>query len=247
MAACSTPTCTEPPDSRSRPTTGPGDYKVAVTIDGVRSTTERRTRTRQVRARRNGRGHGRALLPVAATVSCGSRPSTCDQDDHSSGRSARAQGDAASTPHRTPPRCCGERSRRRTSRRRAQLAHPDRPALALRVRQLPSTQWCSMRRRRSSYAACRTGWAKSGLRLAGTLRNTAAGIPAPGVLVTLFARNGGQAALRRNRASDDGRRGPLGSDRRRAGRRGRWRSSTASSPTPRPPRPSGFVRPSGPA
>jgi hypothetical protein len=39
----------------------------------------------------------------------------------------------------------------------------------------------------------KTGWAKSGLRLAGTLRNTT-GLPAPGVLVTLFARNGAQAA-----------------------------------------------------
>ncbi len=35
------------------------------------------------------------------------------------------------------------------------------------------------------------GWAKSGLRLSGTLRNSG-GVPAPGVLVTLFARNGGE-------------------------------------------------------
>jgi hypothetical protein len=39
----------------------------------------------------------------------------------------------------------------------------------------------------------KTGWAKSGLRLAGTLRNST-GVPAPGVLVTLFARHGGEAA-----------------------------------------------------
>ncbi len=35
----------------------------------------------------------------------------------------------------------------------------------------------------------RTGWAQSGLRMAGTLRNSTS-IPAPSVLVTLFARNG---------------------------------------------------------
>jgi hypothetical protein len=39
----------------------------------------------------------------------------------------------------------------------------------------------------------KTAWAKSGLRLSGTLRN-GNGVPAPGVLVTLFARNGGQVA-----------------------------------------------------
>ena len=38
-----------------------------------------------------------------------------------------------------------------------------------------------------------TRWSRSGLRLAGTLRNTA-GVPAPGVPMTLFARNGGQGA-----------------------------------------------------
>ncbi len=73
----------------------------------------------------------------------------------------------------------------------------------------------------------RRGWTRSALTLSGTLR-TAAGVPASGVLVTLFAHNADQAAAQAVTTTTTDAAGHWVLS-RRAARRVRWRSATASS------------------
>ena len=87
------------------------------------------------------------------------------------------------------------RSRSTTARRSAPTGRPASTSSKPTPRPAPhpSTRSCSMPRRRRCCRGVRSPFAKSGLSLGGTLRNSA-GVPAPGVPVRLIAQNAGESA-----------------------------------------------------